>query len=199
MCRAQWAGRCTGQRLPVGGPQLVSHAANTHLNMSRWSPTRSPRQPGANYFSGGVQPGPRLGSFPVLTSSVFISPLPSFLFWGVARASVYFNMTRKTDAGHSCADVQSDKGLMGGQVWPFNLRWVFSRGKMAVMIATHGRNLRGSSNVVLYLDAVIYTAALLYCCETIILSSKRRLLYIAVVFAFLFIRLSQVNIWPFLR
>lgn len=35
-----------------------------------------------------------------------------------------------------------------------------------MMIATHGRNLRGSSNVVLYLEAVIYTSPLLYCCET---------------------------------
>lgn len=32
---------------------------------------------------------------------------------------------------------------------------------MATMIATHGRNLKGSSNVVLYLEAVIFTAP--YC------------------------------------
>lgn len=37
-------------------------------------------------------------------------------------------------------------------------RGVFYRGKMATMIATHGRNLRGSSNVELYLEAVIYTS-----------------------------------------
>lgn len=35
-----------------------------------------------------------------------------------------------------------------------------------MMIATHGRNLRGSSNMVLYLEAVIYNSPLLYCCET---------------------------------
>lgn len=73
-------------------------------------------------------------------------------------------MTWKTDAGHSCVDVRSDKALMGRQVWLFNLLWVFAEDKMAPMIATHGRNLRGSSNV-LYLEAAIYTAALLYCCE----------------------------------
>lgn len=48
-----------------------------------------------------------------------------FYFGGVAEASVYFNMTRKTDAGHSCMDVQSDKDLMGRQVWLFNLQRVF--------------------------------------------------------------------------
>jgi len=34
-----------------------------------------------------------------------------------------------------------------------------------MMIATDGRNLRGS-DVVLYLEAAIYTFLLLYCCET---------------------------------
>lgn len=91
----------------------MSHTANTHLNMSRCL-TGSPHQPGANYFSKGVQPGPRLGFFPFsLLLFFFPPPLPSFLFWGGAKASVYFNMTRKTDAGHSCTDVQSDKDLMG--------------------------------------------------------------------------------------
>lgn len=75
---------------------------------------RSPHQPGANYFSSGVQPGPRLGSFP-FSLLPFFSPSLPFLFWGVAKASVYFNMTRKTDAGHSCMSVQSDKDLMGGK------------------------------------------------------------------------------------
>lgn len=82
LCRAQWAGRCTVQQLPVGGPQLVSHAANTHLNMSRWSPARSPHQPGANYFSGGVQPGPRLGSFP-FSLRLFLFPHYHHFYSGV--------------------------------------------------------------------------------------------------------------------
>lgn len=43
-----------------------------------------------------------------------------------------------------------------------------------MMIATHGRNLRGTSNAALYLEAVIYTTPLLYCCE-IELSSRRLL------------------------
>lgn len=38
----------------------------------------------------------------------------------VAKASVYFSMTRKTDAAHSCTVKQSDRGIMG---WPFNLHW----------------------------------------------------------------------------
>ena len=68
---------CTARQLPVGGSQLVSHTANTHLNMSRWSPTRSPHQPGANYFSRGVQPGPCLGSFP-FSLLLFPPPLPCY-------------------------------------------------------------------------------------------------------------------------
>lgn len=98
----------------------MSYTASTHLNMSRWSP----HQAGANYFSSGVQPGPCLGSFP-FSLVFFTSHHHHFYFGGVAKASVYFNMTRKTDAGHSCMDVQSDKDIMGRQVWLFNLQWVF--------------------------------------------------------------------------
>lgn len=83
LCRAQWAGHCTVQQLPVEGSQLVSHTANTHLNMSQWSPTRSPHQLGANYFSSGEQTGQRQGFSSVLTW--FFSPPPSFLFRGVAK------------------------------------------------------------------------------------------------------------------
>lgn len=122
VCCGRWAGGCTVQQLPVGGPQLVSHSANTHLNMSRWSP----HEAGANYFSSGVQPGPCPGSIPFSRLLFFFtSHHHHFYFGGVAEASVYFNMTRKTDAGHSCTDVQSDKDLMGRQVWLFNLQRVF--------------------------------------------------------------------------
>lgn len=48
----------------------------------------------------------------------------------------------------------------------FNLQWVLYAGKMAMVIAAHSRNVRGSSNIVLYLEAVIYTPPLLYSSET---------------------------------
>lgn len=67
-----------------------------------------------------------------LFRSHFCSPPPTsiaFILRGVAKASVYFNMTWKTDAGHSCMDVWSDKHLMGRQVWLFNLEWAFREAK----------------------------------------------------------------------
>lgn len=79
----------------------------------------------------------------------------------------------------------------------------FERSKMAMMIATHGRNLKGSSNVVLYLEAVIYTSLLLYRCETKLSSFNS---FVRAGFCssrccvlLLFTALSQVNIWPLLQ
>lgn len=128
-----WFCRVHCQQLPVRDPQLASLAASTHMNVSAWSPY----QTGANYFSSGVQPGPRLGSFPF--SLRLLSPAPSspsscahprhFLLWGVANASVYFNMMGKTDAGRSCTEVQSDKDLAGRRAWLFNPRWAFREAK----------------------------------------------------------------------
>lgn len=72
---------------------------------------------------------------------------------------------------------------------------------MATMISTHGRNLRGSSNVVLYLEAVIYTTPLLYCCE-IELSSFHPFVkadFCTSQWYVLFFSLSQVNICPLLQ
>ena len=121
---------CTAQQLPVGGSQLVSHTANTHLNMSRWSPTRSPHQPGANYFSRGVQPGPRLGSFPF--SLLLFPPLPCY-------HRFYFRVLPKRQS----ASIWQERQMLGtvarmcgvtrtswwGRAWPFNLRWVFREAK----------------------------------------------------------------------
>lgn len=46
---------------------------------------------------------------------------------GVAAASVYFNVTRRTDAGRSCTDVRSDERLGGGEWGFFILRQGFKR------------------------------------------------------------------------
>lgn len=161
-------GRCTVQQLPVGGPQLVSHTANTHLNMSWWSPTRSPHQPGANYFSSGVQPGPRLGSS-LFSLVLFFFHYHHFYFGVLPKRQftlIWQGRQMLGTVARMCRVTRTSWGVGGGQVWPFNLRRVFHRGKMAMMIATHGRNSRGSSNVDLYLETVIYTSPLLYCWET---------------------------------
>lgn len=123
--------------------------------MSRWSPTRSPHQPGANYFSSGVQPGPRPGTF----CSHFFFPHYHYFYFRVLPKCQFTLIWQGRQMLGAVACVQSDKDLMGGRVWPHNLRrFFFTQGKMTVMIATHGRNFRGSSNAVLNLEAVIYTS-----------------------------------------
>lgn len=70
---------------------------------------------------------------------------------------------------------------------------------MATMIATHGRNLKGSSNVVLYLEAVIFTPY----CTAVKSDCPASSLFVKADFCtsqwyVLFFVLSQVNIWPML-
>lgn len=99
----------------LSDPQLLSCTANTHLNLSRWSP----HQAGGLIISSAEC---SRGHVSALSRSHHRHH--HFCFFrgvGVAAASVYFNVTRRTDAGRSCTDVRSDEHLEGRRVGLFNL------------------------------------------------------------------------------